>query len=199
MCNQFTLPKTNTIQKYLTENLNLPLIKPSFTSEENSIFPGQVASVLLYQDQKLQLVNKKWGFLSPVDQKLVFNARIERFYEEKPSMWDQAFAKKRCLIICRNFFEYGKNYYQGQNGKKYREQYQFNNPNEDLTMIAGIYQDDRFSMVTTTPNQVMQPIHQRMPLVIEPSELRRWLFQNFTQLIDRQNIQLQVNKLAHKN
>lgn len=199
MCNQFTLPKTSTIQKYLTKNLNLPLIKPSFTSEETSIFPGQMASVLLYQDQKLQLVNKKWGFLSPVDQKLVFNARIERFYEEKPSMWDQAFAKKRCLIICQNFFEYGKNYYQGQNGKKYREQYQFNNPHEDLTMIAGIYQDDRFSMVTTAPNQVMQPIHQRMPLVIEPSELRRWLFQNFTQLIDRQNIQLQVNKLAPKN
>lgn len=53
-------------------------------------------------------------------------------------------------------------------------------------------------MVTTDPNQDMRPIHNRMPLVIEPNELRRWLFQNFTSLIDRQNIHLTVQKQAKK-
>jgi putative SOS response-associated peptidase YedK len=44
----------------------------------------------------------------------------------------------------------------------------------------------------------MRPIHNRMPLVIEPSELRRWLFQNFTSLINRDSISLSVQKQPHK-
>ena len=65
-------------------------------------------------------------------------------------------------------------------------------------MIAGIYDQNNFAMVTTNPNSAMAPIHNRMPLVIEPSELRRWLFQNFTSLIDRQNISLSVQKQPHR-
>jgi putative SOS response-associated peptidase YedK len=53
-------------------------------------------------------------------------------------------------------------------------------------------------MVTTDPNSDMRPIHNRMPLVIEPSELRRWLFQNFTSLINRDSISLFVQKQPHK-
>lgn len=45
----------------------------------------------------------------------------------------------------------------------------------------------------------MAPIHNRMPLIITPSELRQWLFQNFTSLVDRKNIPLQVEKVIPKN
>lgn len=48
-------------------------------------------------------------------------------------------------------------------------------------------------MVTTTANQIMQPIHDRMPLVIEPEKLRQWLFKNFSALITRD-----VNLVATK-
>ncbi len=66
-------------------------------------------------------------------------------------------------------------------------------------MIAGIYKKDQFSMVTTEPNSIMAPIHNRMPLIITPSELRQWLFQNFTSLVNRKNIPLQVEKVIPKN
>jgi putative SOS response-associated peptidase YedK len=65
-------------------------------------------------------------------------------------------------------------------------------------MIAGIYDHNNFAMVTTDPNSDMRPIHNRMPLIIEPSELRRWLFQNFTSLINRDSISLSVQKQPHK-
>ena len=67
--------------------------------------------------------------------------------------------------------------------------------NQPLTLIAGIYDQDYFSMVTTAPNKDMAPIHNRMPLVVMPNELRRWLFQNFTSLIDRKSVDLQIEKM----
>lgn len=198
MCNQFRLPDLMQIKKYLNEDLNLPLIEPKIDVEVKSVFPNQVAPVLLYQNGQLQLVNKNWGYPSPVDdKKALFNARIERFYETRPSMWDRSFAKQRCIILVSEFFEYAKTTYQTENGKKYHDRYSFKTSNP-ITLIAGIYDQNNFAMVTTEPNQTMRPIHNRMPLVIEPQELRRWLFQNFTSLIDRQNINLSVEKVAHK-
>lgn len=198
MCNQFRLPNLAQIKQYLQEELNLPLIDPTINYETKDIFPNQTAPVLLYQNKQLQLVNKNWGYPSPVDaHKPLFNARIERFYEQKPSMWDKSFAKQRCIILSSEFFEYAKKTYQAKNGKKYHERYSFKT-NHLITMIAGIYDQNNFAMVTTNPNQDMSPIHNRMPLVIEPNELRRWLFQNFTSLINRDHINLSVEKQPNK-
>lgn len=201
MCNQFKVPTLREINQYLKSNLGLPLTTPSFTlNQEQDIYPNNEAPVLLYQDHKLQLVKKKWGYPSPVDSKKpIFNARIERFYDTKPSMWDQSFARQRCLIVAKEFFESSKKTYQASNGHTYHERFSFKNPSEPLTLIAGIYDQDHFSMVTTIPNQWMKPIHNRMPLVIAPTELRKWLFQNFTSLIDRNNFTLQVTKQNKRN
>lgn len=173
MCNHFQLAPLAETKKYLLD-LGLPLQEPTFQQTELEIFPQRTAPVLLYADDKLQLVPKSWGFPSPYRPKqVIFNARIERFYEKRPSMWYDSFARLRCLIVAQDFFE-----------KKDQHTYRFASP-DPLTLIAGIYQDDHFAMVTTKPNGIMAPIHDRMPLVIAPSELRRWLFQNFTSLIDR--------------
>ena len=198
MCNHFRIPVLMQIKKYLTEDLALPLTDPKIEIKQQDIFPNQTAPVLLYQDNKLQLVNKNWGYPSPVDSKKpMFNARIERFYENKPSMWDRSFARQRCLILSSDFFEYAKTTYQGANGKKYHERYRFKTANP-ITLIAGIYDQNNFSMVTTAPNKDIAPIHNRMPLIIDPGELRRWLFQNFTSLVDRSNIDLKIQKEPHQ-
>lgn len=198
MCHQFRLPALYEISQYLKHDLNLPLVKPTFNSEAGDIFPGKTAPVLLYQNNQLQLAQKTWGYPSLKDNKPLFNARIERFYEAKPSMWDKSFARQRCIIITSEFFEYSKKTY-SVGDKKYHESFSFSDREHPLTLIAGIYDQNHFAMVTTEPNQEMAPIHNRMPLVIKPEELRHWLFQNFTDLIDRQNFKLQVKQLPHKN
>ncbi|MCT7689989.1 MAG: SOS response-associated peptidase [Lactobacillus crispatus] len=122
-----------------------------------------------------------------------------QIYDQKeqisaPSMWDKSFAKQRCLILTEKFFEYAKTTHIAENGRKYHDRYAFRT-NQPLTLIAGIYDQDYFSMVTTAPNKDMAPIHNRMPLVVMPNELRRWLFQNFTSLIDRKSVDLQIEKM----
>lgn len=102
MCNQFRLPNLKQIQQYLKSDLDLPLVTPNFDIQAQDIFPNQVAPVLLYQNGQLQLSNKKWGYPSPVDpKKPLFNARIERFYDSAPSMWDKSFAKATLLNLNR--------------------------------------------------------------------------------------------------
>ena len=201
MCNQFKLPSLLNIKHYLVNDLNLPLAKTDTALPENQdVFPKQIAPVLLYQNNKLQLSPKSWGYPSPVDnKKVLFNARVERFYQQKPSMWDKSFARQRCLIIADKFFEYGKKTYQAANNRKYHERYSFQDPDNPLTLIAGIYDEQHFAMVTTEPNSVMALVHNRMPLVVRPEELRQWLFQNFTKLVDRSNVPLSAKKIPNKN
>lgn len=198
MCNHFKLPQLFTIKKYLQDDLALPLIEPKFKINNFDIYPNSVAPVLIYTNHQLQLILKKWGYPSPVDQaKLIFNARIERFYQKRPSMWDKSFARQRCIIITEKFFESSKHTYT-VNQKTYHEKYSFEDSENSLTLIAGIYDQDNFSMVTTSPNSIMAPIHNRMPLVLKPEEIRQWLFQNFTSLIDRSNFNLAVQKMPHQ-
>ncbi|MCT6891351.1 MAG: SOS response-associated peptidase family protein, partial [Lactobacillus sp.] len=117
MCNQFQLPSLAEIKKYLANDLNLPLIEPASNLPQNqNIFPKGIAPVLVYTDNQLQLLPKSWGYPSPYDhKKVVFNARVERFFEEKHSMWDSSFAKSRCIIIASQFFESGHDTYEAGN------------------------------------------------------------------------------------
>ena len=200
MCNQFQLPTLADIKKYLVNDLNLPLIEPDKNLPQNQeVFPKGTASVLLYQNDQLQLQPKAWGYPSPFDhQKVLFNARVERFFEQKKSMWDSSFAKYRCIIIASQFFESSRETYVATNNHEYHERYYFQTANEPLTLIAGIYQKDHFSMVTTQPSAEYAKVHDRMPLVIKPSELRQWLFQDFSSLVDRSHFQFTSAKLPQR-
>lgn len=105
MCNHFQLAPLKDTKKYLLD-LGLPLQEPKFEQEELEIFPKRTAPVLLYADDKLQLVPKSWGFPSPYKKnQVIFNARIERFYSPRPSMWDESFARLRCIILAKDFLE----------------------------------------------------------------------------------------------
>ncbi|WP_297815243.1 SOS response-associated peptidase family protein [uncultured Lactobacillus sp.] len=203
MCNHYQLPTLKEIERYLKGDLHLPLIAPSFEKQKFDkpleIYPKSAALVLLYQDDKLQIVPKKWGYPSPFkDNQVLFNARVERFYEAKKSMWDTSFARRRCIILASQFFEAGKQTYTTSQNKTYHQQFSFKEKDTPLTMIAGIYDQDDFAMVTTKPNKVMAPVHDRMPLVLNASELRQWLFQNFTSLLDRSSFDLSRIQLPER-
>lgn len=72
MCHHFTLPPLKEIQHYLTNDLQLPLIESALPVMPQEIFPKQLAPVLLYQHQQLQLVAKSWGYPNPYHPKQVF-------------------------------------------------------------------------------------------------------------------------------
>lgn len=56
--------------------------------------------------------------------------------------------------------------------------------------MAAVREDGRFSVVTTTPNASVAPVHDRMPLVLGPGESRIWLGPYFGRLADRNDVRL---------
>jgi len=108
------------------------------------------------------------------------NARGETV-AEKPS-FRTSFAKHRCLIPANGFYEW-KPVTEG--GKVRRQPFYIRPTNEnDLFAFAGLLArwrseagDDLITtcIITTGPNAVMEPIHDRMPVILEQDAWGAWL------------------------
>ncbi|WP_020072454.1 SOS response-associated peptidase [Faecalispora sporosphaeroides] len=167
MCGRYVLfsdPEMAEIREIIEEvQKNNPVIK---TGE---IFPTNSAPVLLQEDGKLTPHAVKWGFPDFRSKGVIINARGETA-PEKP-MFRKSFETRRCIIPSCGFFEWS---HHGQKTK-----YQFNLPGESALYMAGLYNDfdgdRRFVILTTAPNESMQEIHNRMPVVLTHPEMDQWI------------------------
>jgi putative SOS response-associated peptidase YedK len=146
-----------------------------------NIAPSQRVAAVRATDGYRELVLLRWGLISSwskdakIGYKLI-NARAETV-AEKPS-FRSAFKQRRCLIPASGFFEWQK---QGTG----RKQPFFIRPrDEELFSFAGLWERwhdpegepvETCTILTTTANEVMQPIHDRMPLILGPSAEEQWL------------------------
>ncbi len=115
-----------------------------------------------------------WAKDSKIGSSLI-NARSETV-AEKPS-FRAAFKRRRCLVLADGFYEW-----QAINGKK---QPMFIHMTEQRPFaLAGLWESwhspdggvlDTCTILTTTPNELMAPIHNRMPVILEPEDYNTWL------------------------
>lgn len=144
----------------------------------------------------LHVAKLEWGF--PLDGKphAVFNTRIESALEQlrrgRLGMWAKAIAHGRCLVPVRAFYEghMTERVASPITGRPIKRQYMFRLLGARAFLLAAVQSDGHFSIVTTTPNASVAPIHNRMPLVLGPGESAEWLGLNFAQLSDRSSINL---------
>ncbi len=104
-----------------------------------------------------------------------FNARAEDV--AKKPMFRESLRKRRCLVPATGWYEF-----KGKPGKK--ESYLFVVPELHVFGFAGIYDEwvspegevvPSFAIVTTEPNAQAAEVHDRMPLLLHPSDHARWL------------------------
>lgn len=105
----------------------------------------------------------------------LINARSETV-TEKPS-FRNAFKRRRCLIPADGFYEWQK-----LNGGK-QPMYIHGADGRPLA-LAGLWEVwqepegtrlQTCTILTTTPNELMAPIHDRMPVILEPEDYAMWL------------------------
>lgn len=119
-----------------------------------------------------------WGKDKVVSPKLI-NARAETLTEK--ATFKTAFQRRRCLVIADGFYEWKLV------GKKTKVPYRFVIDQREPFAFAGLwdeYENDEgemihtFTIVTTDANEVVSPIHDRMPAILLPDQEAKWLSKN---------------------
>ena len=139
--------------------------------------PTQLLPVITNDEpHKLQLF--RWGLIPGWSKEIsrvpLINARSETL-EQKPS-FKTVFRLRRCLVPADGFYEWV------HSGRKLP--YRFTLQDESLFAFAGIWDSWRrpggdcvnsFAILTTEANQLMEPIHDRMPVMLEKESFAKWL------------------------
>ena len=177
MCGRFTLAADPDELATLFDLEAVPELPPRY-----NIAPTQpVAAVRLhpYTNQR-EFTFLNWGLIPSwaKDIKMgsrMINARSETV-AEKPS-FRAAFKRRRCLIPASGFYEWQK-----LDGRKQPHFIAL----QDVRpfAIAGLWEHweggdgsviESCTLLTTTPNALMEPLHNRMPVILHPQDYEDWL------------------------
>lgn len=155
------------------------------------VYPGRQLPLFVPDDAgELTASSFVWGFEGPPSgrQKLVYNTRIETALQharEGRGMWAEPIELGRCLVPVHGFYEWWT-----RSPARRGTQVRFTYPGQRVFLLAGVCWGGSVSIVTTEPNPVMAPVHNRMPLVLAPGESSVWLGSDYAQLADRSRIPL---------
>ena len=143
-----------------------------------NIAPRDDRAVITADDDDT-ITAKEWGLVAswaddPDDGHRPINARAETVAEK--SMFAEAFSDRRCLVLADGFYEWQA----PARGPK--QPYRIHRGNEPFA-FAGIWNRfqtngaalDTVAIITTAANDVVEPIHDRMPVILEPGIEREWL------------------------
>jgi putative SOS response-associated peptidase YedK len=106
----------------------------------------------------------------------LINARAETA-ATKPA-FRTAFRQSRCLILADGFYEWQK-----VEGSKQKKPYYIRLKDDKPFAFAGLAAHwtkgetpiDSCTIITTDANELMRPIHDRMPVILDPGSFGRWL------------------------
>lgn len=159
----------------------MPWFEPTFNAAPQSTQPV----VRLNRDTGgREIALLKWGLVPSwaKDAKIAYttiNARAEDA-PAKPA-YREAFKKRRCLIPADAFYEWKRI------DTKSKLPYAFALNTGEPYAFAGLWESWRpkdgepletFTILTTDPNALVEPMHNRMPAILEPRDYDRWLDAN---------------------
>jgi putative SOS response-associated peptidase YedK len=186
MCGRFTLhtPEAQTREAFhLDRSTELGLI-PQF-----NIAPSQGIPIIRDTETSREMVMAKWGLVPhwSKEQKTKYstiNARIESV-AEKPT-YRTPFKRRRCLIPADGFYEWKK-----VEGNKIPHHIRMKDGG--VFAFAGLWDHwegegqtlDSCTIIVMPANEIMKPIHERMPVIIAPAHYDWWLDSRVT---DKQEI-----------
>jgi putative SOS response-associated peptidase YedK len=170
-----------------TRSQNIPAIAQEFgitlttcdLGPSYNIAPTQKVAVIITEGVK-QLVPVRWGLVPSwakdvsVGNKMI-NARAETITEK--ASYRNAFKKRRCLVIADGFYEW-------QNVEGTKRPVYIKLKSGKPFGFAGIYEKwnspegeeiTTCTIITTAANELMKPIHERMPVILPKEHEDEWL------------------------
>jgi putative SOS response-associated peptidase YedK len=183
MCGRYTLRRIN-----LAHSGFNAMPEPGFEEFSEhprfNIAPSQnVAVVRMNKEGSRSIGLVRWGLIphwakdSPKAQPI--NARAESV--RTSGMFRQAFSRRRCIVPADGFYEWKKL------DAKNKQPMFMHFPDDRVFGFAGLWERwrppddpdakplDSCTIITITPNTLMAPIHDRMPVILKPDEYQTWL------------------------
>lgn len=176
MCGRFVLI---TDLSAIAEKFGVHDVSVHFSPSRN-VSPGQHIPALIRRDNQNMMASYLWGLIPfwakdpSIGAKLI-NARAETV-AQKPS-FKNAFLQRRCLIPADAFYEWKSE------GKK-KNPYSFSLKSGAPFVFAGLYEQwisadkinvETCTIITTQANRVVEPIHDRMPVIVPMVVQELWL------------------------
>jgi putative SOS response-associated peptidase YedK len=174
MCGRYSFVPTESIAaRFDIQQAQLNLL-PRY-----NVAPSQSMPVVV-RNSPNRLVEMQWGLIpswskEPRAQFSTINARAETI--TKSPVFRGPFKSRRCLVPASGFYEWRQT---GQG----KQPYCIRLKEEDLFAFAGLYDvwhDGEgnelysYTIITTTPNDLVAPIHNRMPVILQQEDEQVWL------------------------
>jgi putative SOS response-associated peptidase YedK len=185
MCGRFTL---RTPASKLVEQFYLPVIAD--LPPRYNVAPSQAVAAIVRPAGQLsrQLAWLKWGLVPPwaddpaIGNRMI-NARSETVAEK--AAFRKPLAERRCLILADGFYEWHAL-------GKAKQPYFFELKSGEPFAFAGLWEHwrrdeqviDSCTVLTTSANELLDPYHDRMPVILHPEDYDRWLDPNIKQAAD---------------
>lgn len=177
MCGRFTMSTPSNVVADFFGLGDVPDLEPSY-----NIAPTQQVSIVRADESgnARVLASVRWGLVPAWARDLSIGARLINARAEtvatKPS-FRSALRRRRCLVIADGFFEWRKD------GVKKQPVY-VRMVDETPFAFAGLWERwisndsttvDSCTIITTEPNALLKPIHNRMPVILPPEAFSQWL------------------------
>jgi putative SOS response-associated peptidase YedK len=181
MCGRFTL--TVDMQK-VAQTFHATVPATLQTAPRYNVAPTQdiVAIVSDSKNGGRQLEMLRWGLIpswakeESIGSRMI-NARAETLAEK--ASFKRLLHNRRCLIVADGFYEWAQ-----QPGTKSKTPMYITLKDHEPFAFAGLWDSWRTpagqqlhtcTIITTEPNELMEPIHNRMPAILHLDALNNWL------------------------
>jgi putative SOS response-associated peptidase YedK len=177
MCGRFTLTDPDQALAVQFDLPGVPSLEPRY-----NIAPTQPVAAVRLPPEGVgrELVLLHWGLIpfwakdSRIGSRMI-NARSETV-ADKPA-FRAAFRRRRCLVLADGFYEWQK-----QNGGK--RPFYIRLGDGKPFAFAGLWEQwkgpdeegiESCTLLTTMPNDLIRPLHNRMPVILHPQDYDLWL------------------------
>lgn len=177
MCGRFTLFDTAASLAEAFEVAEVPSLSPRY-----NIAPSQAVAAVRIPPSggAREVVLLRWGLIpswakDPSLGDRMINARAETA-AGKPA-FRSAIRRRRCLVPASGFYEWKRT-----NGRK--QPYYIRRPDGKPFAFAGLWESwegtgqaavESCTILTTSANELLLPIHDRMPVIVSPADYDLWL------------------------
>ncbi|MGH7997500.1 MAG: SOS response-associated peptidase [Opitutaceae bacterium] len=177
MCVRYVLYRSDAALASISRALACRLAPPEWAKPRYNVTVTDVMPVVAASPAGPEVRGMMWGCVPPHERskpkmRMWPNAKAET--APATGLWKAGAARRRCLVPADGFYEW-------QTVGRLKRPYYFTLRGEEPFAFAGLWEEaegnvpETFAILTTCPNSLVASIHHRMPVILTPGAMPRWL------------------------